>query len=186
MGIATNLITADELLLMPDCQKHCELVKGELRKTSPTGGERGITVAKLTIAIGHYVEENGLGEIFGAETDFKLSSDPDTVRAPDVAFIRKERIPAGDFSEKFWDIVPDLTVEVVSPCDRVYEVEEKIEDYLRAGVCVVLVVNPRRKTVSVYHSGQERTTLTEKDALELEDILPGFRYELSMLFRKRK
>jgi Uma2 family endonuclease len=101
MSVATGLITADELLLMPDCQKHCELVKGELRKMSPTGGEHGIAVAKLTIAIGRYVEENDLGEIFGAETGFKLSSAPDTVRVPEIAFIQKERIPAGSFPQSF-------------------------------------------------------------------------------------
>ncbi len=89
---ATQLMTADELLVMPHGNFCYELSKGELIKMSPTGGRHGILTARLTIALGQYVEANDLGEVFGAETGFKLASDPDTVRAPDVAFVHRDRI----------------------------------------------------------------------------------------------
>lgn len=184
MSTTTSLMTADELFALPDDGFRYDLVKGELHRMSPAGSRHGAIIARLTGAIVPHVEAKGLGEVFGAETGFKLASDPDTVRAPDIAFVRAERIPAGDIPEAFWPGAPDLAVEVVSPSDTVYEVEGKIEDYLTAGVRLIWLVNPKKGTVTVLGPGTAQT-LTVDDQLTGGDVLPGFRYHLAQLFRSQ-
>ena len=125
--------TASELFEMPDDGFRYELVKGELRRMSPSGGEHGATVVNITLLLGQHVKADKLGICFGAETGFKIASDPDTVRAPDVAFIRRERIPESGLPRKFWPGAPDLAVEVLSPGDTRREVDEKVADWLEAG-----------------------------------------------------
>jgi Uma2 family endonuclease len=137
MSVATKTVTADELFMMPRDGFRYELSKGELIKMSPTGGKHGILTARLAAALVQHVEAHNLGETFGAETGFILSRNPDTVRAPEVAFVSREHIPPGDFPEKFWPGAPDLAAEVISPSDTLYEVEEKIEEYLEAGVKLI-------------------------------------------------
>jgi Uma2 family endonuclease len=176
------MMTADELLMMQDDGTRYELVKGELIKMSPTGGKRGILALRLGAALVQYVEANNLGEAFGAETGFVLTTNPDTVRAPDVAFVSRERIPPGDFSEKFWPSAPDLAAEVISPGDTLYEVDEKIEEYLKAGVKLIWIVNPKKRTVTIYQPNKEPQTLTETETLDGRDVLPGFQYSLGRLF----
>jgi Uma2 family endonuclease len=110
-----RLVTADEVLLMPKDGFRYDLVKGELRRISLPGGRHGIVGMRFGIALGAFVEEHDLGELFAAETGFKLESDPDTALGPDLAFVSDERIPSGEFSEKHWAVAPDLVLEVVSP-----------------------------------------------------------------------
>jgi Uma2 family endonuclease len=174
--------TANELFEMPDDGFRYELVKGELRKMSPSGGEHGAVVAKATLIIYQHVDSNDLGICFGAETGFKISSDPDTVRAPDVAFVRRERIPESGIPKNFWQLVPDLVVEVVSPGDTYGEVEEKVEEWLAAGARAVWVLNPKRRGVSVYRSMTDVTRLSESDELDGGDVVPGFCCKVSELF----
>src|SRR5690606_28195581 len=144
----TTLVTADELLAMPTGMgKRCELVEGELREKSPAGWRHGKVTVRLTSRLDAHVEANDLGVVFGAETGFRLASDPDTVRAPDISFISKQKLPEQEPSEGFWPGAPDLAVEVLSPSDRTGEVDEKIEAWLEAGCAAVWVVNPKSKTV---------------------------------------
>ena len=111
-----------------------------------------------------------------------LATNPDTVRAPDVAFVTKARVEeAGDF-EGFWPGPPDLAVEVISPGDSYTEVEEKVEEYLNAGASAVWVVDPKRRTITVYRSLTEITILTENDTLDGEDIIPGFSCRAAEVF----
>ncbi len=186
MSVATKLMTAEEFLMMPHNGFRYDLVNGEPLKMSPAGGEHGLRIGRLSGALAHYVYENDLGEVFGAETGFKLFSNPDTVRAPDIAFVSKERIPEGDFSEKFWELAPDLAVEVVSPSESYDEVSEKIDDYLEAGVKAVWIVRSRKKTVSVYRAGQPTKTLTVNDKLDGEDVVTGFMYPIVKLFARSR
>src|SRR5215216_108966 len=158
--------TASELFEMPDDGFRYELVKGELRKMSPAGSEHGAIVVNVTLLLGPHVKSNGLGVCFGAETGFKIASDPDTVRAPDLAFVSRERIPEGGVPKKFWDGAPDLAVEVVSPGDTFSEVEEKVEEWLAAGARAVWVLNPKRRGVSVYRSMTDVMRLAEGDELD--------------------
>jgi Uma2 family endonuclease len=128
------------------------------------------------------VKANPLGVVFGAETGFRLASNPDTVRAPDLAFVRRERIPAGGIPREFWTGAPDLAVEVISPSDRYTEVEEKVQDWLSAGTHMVVVVNPRTRAVTVYRAPTEVTRLTESDLFSGGDLLPGFTCRVSEFF----
>lgn len=123
-----------------------------------------------------------LGVAFGAETGFIIRRDPDTVRAPDVAFIAAERVPAGKRPAKFWPIVPDLVVEIISPSDVRREVEEKIMDWLKAGVPLAWVVNPSQRSVTVYVPGAKPRILQSTGTLDGGDVLPGFTLPLGDIF----
>ncbi len=182
MSTSTKLMTADELFVMPHDGFRYELVKGELRKMSPAGSEHGAIIVKLTVRLGYYVESNNLGVCFGAETGFKLASNPDTVRAPDIAFVKRERIPESGIPKKFWPGAPDLAVEVLSPGDTYEEVDDKVGEWLAAGASAVWVVNPKRRSVSVYRSTAEAIRLSESDELEGQEVVPGFRCKVSEIF----
>jgi Uma2 family endonuclease len=174
MSTATDLLTADELLKRPHDGYRYELSKGELIREPPAGNIHGNRTMRLGWRLARHVEANDLGVVFAAETGFKLAANPDTVRAPDVAFVTKTRVDeVGEF-EGFWPGAPDLAVEVISPGDSYTEVEEKVEEYLNAGSKAVWVVDPRRRTITVYRSLTDITILTENDALEGGDIIPGF------------
>src|SRR5215218_2442731 len=112
-ALTEKLVTADELLAMGDIGR-CELIYGELVMMSPAGAEHGVIAGRLFLAISQHVEATGLGLAFAAETGFKLSSDPDLVRAPDASFVTKARIGAS-LPKGFFPGSPDLAVEVVSP-----------------------------------------------------------------------
>jgi len=179
---ATSNVTADALFEMPDDGFRRELVRGEVRTMTPTGGLHGIIVVRITVALDQHVEAHQLGYVFGAETGFKLATAPDTVRAPDVAFVRRERLPAEGLPEKFWSGAPDLAVEVLSPDDRVHDTEEKIDDWLRSGTREVWIVNPRRRTVTVYRPNHPAVVLGETDTLHASDLLPSFSCQVGRFF----
>ena len=184
MSATTQLTTADELLKLPRGRFRHELVRGELRRMAPSGYEHGRVAARLTVALGAYVDEHELGDVCGAETGFKLESDPDTVLAPDTAFIGRTRVGEVGRERGYGAGVPDLAAEVVSPNDRVGEVEQKVEQWLSFGVKLVWVVSPKLRTVTVYRSLVDVQTLTEKDDLDGENVLPGFRYPVAKLFAR--
>jgi Uma2 family endonuclease len=183
MSTTPTLATADELFMLPDDGFRYELVKGELRRMPPTGSEHGVMAMNAALVIGRFVKAHSLGAVFAAETGFKIASDPDTVRAPDLAFIRRERIPEAGLPRGFWPGAPDLAVEVISPSDTYTEVEEKVNDWLDAGSRLVLVLNPRTRTVTVYRSPTEVARLTESDTLDGGEVLPGFRCRVAELFK---
>jgi len=182
MSTTVQLVTADELFFMPKDGSRYELVKGELRQMSPSGSEHGFVIVNITLLLAQHVKPNGLGVCFGAETGFKIASDPDTVRAPDLAFVSRERIPETGITKKFWQGAPDLAVEVMSPGDTVKEVREKVEDWLAAGTKAVWVLNPKRRSVTVYRSTSDVTRLAEGDELEGGEVVPGFRCKVSEIF----
>lgn len=186
MSTTTQTMTADELFMMKDDGFRYDLVKGELRKMSPAGSEHGAVILRLSIALGLYVEENDLGEVFAAETGFKLASDPDTVLGPDLAFVSNEKIPPTGIPVKYWPGAPDLAVEVVSPGNTRREIEEKIEQYLSAGVLLVWIINPKQRTVAVHQANTETVTLSESDTLEGQNVVPGFRYDIARLFTRKR
>lgn len=182
MSTSTRLMTAEELWNLPKDGFRYELVEGELKKMSPSGTKHGAVVFNLSSLLGPYLRANNLGQGFGAETGFKIASDPDTVRAPDIAFVRRERIPSAGVPENFWPIAPDLVVEVVSPGDTFQEVEDKVGQWLAAGTSMVWVVNPKRRSVSVYRSMTDVKRLSEADELDGGDVVPGFRCGVSEIF----
>jgi Uma2 family endonuclease len=182
MSTQVQLMTADELLALPRGEFRYELVNGELRKMSPAGHEHGRIIVRLTTPLAQHVWANRLGEVYAAETGFRLKSDPDTVRAPDIAFIVRQRVDVVGKLKGYWPGAPDLAVEVLSPDDRVSEVEEKVSEWLTAGSRQVWVVSPKLHTVTVYRSLTDIATLTETEGLEGGDVVPGFVIKVAEIF----
>ena len=179
----TRLMTADELLDMPDDGWRYELIRGELIRMSPAGNRHGKFAMRMGTPLGVYVEDNDLGEVYAAETGYFLAFDPDTVRAPDVSFISRERLDEIGETDGYWPDAPGLAVEVISPNDRYTEVEAKVLDWLDAGTRMVIVVNPRTRTVRVYRSPSDVTDLTMDDTIDGADVVPGWRLPVARIFR---
>jgi len=177
-----QLVTADELLeISAQDENRYELIQGKVRVMSPAGGEHGVTAANLNARLFIHADDNQLGAVFAAETGFLLETNPDLVRAPDVAYVRSERIRSR-VSSKYFPGAPDLAVEVVSPNDRAEEVQDKVQDWLSHGTQLVWVVEPKTRTVTVYRPDGTANVLQATDTLDGEDVLPGFRFPLSRLW----
>ncbi len=177
-----TLLSAADLYQMPDHGGRAELVKGELEPMSPAGTQHGKIALRLGAILWNYVEEKNLGVVYAAETGFTIEEDPDTVRAPDVAFVARERIPPEGEPPGFWAIAPDLVAEVLSPFDQASAVQKKVTEYLQAGVRLVWLVDPETCTVTVYNSLQDGRILLAEDTLAGGDVLPGFSLALVRLF----
>ena len=178
-----SLTTANELLALPSGMgQRYELILGELRILSPGGWKHGNVISNIHLKIATFVNQFDLGMTFGAETGFRLSVDPDTVLAPDVAFIAKKNVPASMPETGFWPGAPDLAVEVLSPNDRMGEVDEKIEAWLNSGCQAVWVVDPQLETVTVYNSRTDVALKTVGESLDGGHVLPGFECAVSELF----
>jgi Uma2 family endonuclease len=182
MAVVPRLMTADELLRMPDDGMRHELVKGELRTMPPGGDEHGLIAGTIHGTLYPHVRDRKLGRTYIADTGFRLTSDPDTVRAPDVAFVRRERVEATGRLTGFRDGAPDLVVEVISPTDLYTDVDEKVAEYLEHGARLVFVVNPRRRTVARHRPNEPVVTLTVDDVLDGEDVVPGWSLPVRELF----
>ncbi len=169
-----TLMTADDLWHLPNDDYRYELVAGELIRVPPAGFLHGTVATNFTRLLSEHAIKYDLGVVCTADTGFKLQQNPDTVRAPDVAFVSRERILAEGKTEKFWPGAPDLAVEVVSPSDRFDEVLEKVEEYLAAGSRLVWIALPRTQTILVCHFTREVRILRRDDELSGEDVLPGF------------
>jgi Uma2 family endonuclease len=174
--------TADDLLALADDENRYEIVRGELMVMTPASVRHGKFAARLVRAIGSHVEQHALGEAYTAEPGFQLEAKPLTIRAPDVAFVRRERIPPAGEPEGFWAIAPDLVVEIVSPSETAEEVHAKVADYLRAGTQLLWLVYPASRTVMEYRPPMQAQRLTVEDDLDGGDVVPGFRYPLKQLF----
>jgi Uma2 family endonuclease len=180
MATADRITTAEQLLDAPDLGR-CELLRGELIMMSPAGSEHGAVAAEINRSLGNFVKPRGLGTVLGADPGFLIAQDPDTVRAPDVAFLRAERI-GGRLPKGFFPGAPDLAVEVLSPGDRASEVLEKVQDWLAAGCLAVWVVEPKKQTITVYDNRHTVVRLRSTDSLSGGDVLPGFSVPVAELF----
>ena len=193
-----TLITAEEFSKLAPHLGRCELVRGEIIEMSPPGLIHGKIAMTLGARLFNYVQGHNLGEVFAAEAGFivEYAADEksrDTVRGPDISFVKKERIPEGGFDDTWGDFSPDLVVEVMSKNDTHREVLEKVGEYLDAGVRLVWVVRPQNKTVTVYRlngeieqlQGDDRKPLASvrlPNMLDGEDVLPGFSCSVSDIF----
>lgn len=160
----------------------CELVEGRLIMMTPAGGRHGTVTMTIGGILRSFVAEHRLGVVCAAETGFLIARDPDTVRAPDVAFIDRGRVPSGGPPESYWPFAPDLAVEVVSPNDRWIQIEERAAAWLRAGVRLVWVANPRACTVHAFHLDGRVQRRSEDEVLTGEDVVPGFAVRVADLF----
>src|SRR2546422_733776 len=175
---ASPLMRAEEVERISIPGKVTELVRGRLVVREPPGTWHGAISAKLTYLLVGFVHHQGLGLVFGQDTGFKIGSDPDTVRAPDVAFVARERV--GVIGERgYAELAPDLLAEILSPDDRPAEVLAKVADWLAAGTKLVWLVDLERAEVRVYRSDGALSVLQEGDSLDGEDVLPGFTCPLS-------
>ena len=179
---STALMTAEELMELPDDGFRYELINGELEKMPPPGHPHGRITLRLSIPLGQFIWDHGLGEGFAADTGFKLTSNPDTVLAPDFAFVTNERFAEGRDTEGYWPGPPDLAVEVLSPGDRPGKVNKKISRWFSFGTKQVWIVDPKHSTVAVYRGPSDITTFSGSDYLEAQDLLPGFQISLDRLF----
>ena len=175
-------MTADELLRLRDDGRCYELVRGELRVMEPPGARHGAAAMRLGAMLAQHALANRLGVVFAAETGVVLARSPDTVRAPDAAFVRKERIPPGGPGPTYFEGAPDLAVEVLSPGDTALEIEDKVEEYHAAGARAVWVVNPKRRRVTAHRPGAAPLVLHEGESLDAGDVVPGFRCAVAEIF----
>ncbi|MDX1962693.1 MAG: Uma2 family endonuclease [Pirellulales bacterium] len=182
MSKTANLITADELLRMPDVGWRYELLQGELRKMAPAGHEHGGSAHDFALVLGNFVKQYKLGKVYAAETGFLLSKNPDTVLAPDCAFVRKERLAKANKVSGYFPGPPDLAVEVVSPSDRPAEVRQKALAWLAAVTLAVVVIDPAPHTMTVYRAPDNVVNLQESDVLDLSDVVQDFLMPVSELF----
>jgi Uma2 family endonuclease len=180
---SSTIKTAEELLRLPDNGFRYELVDGELRQMTPSSYAHGVIVGNLTVLLGAFVRTRQLGHICGAETGFRIRRTPDTVRAPDIAFILQARRGVVPLAEGFYEGAPDLAVEVLSPSDTVFEVEEKVAQWLRAGCTAVWVVNSKLRSVTVHRPTGPPGILAETDTLDGDELLPGFTIPVADIFR---
>jgi Uma2 family endonuclease len=175
-------MTAEELARLPDDGHRYDLLRGELLRMGPAGGEHGEIALDIGARLHTFVKAQQLGKTYAAETGFYLARDPDTVLGPDAAFVHRDRVPPPAERRGFVPVVPDLAVEIVSPSDSASDVLDKITSYLDAGVRVVWLVEPRRRTLTVYHADRSARILRADDELDGGDVLPGFRLRISELF----
>ena len=182
MTIVEHIATAADLARLSDDGFRYELVDGEVRKMTLAGNEHGKTAALVTASLGQHVLANRLGSVYAAETGFRLASDPDTVRAPDAAFVSQARLDAVGAVAGYWPGAPDLVVEVVSPGDRSGEVAEKVAAWLAAGTQMVVVIEPRPRTVAVHRADDVIRTLGAGDVLEGGAVVPGWKVPVAALF----
>ncbi len=174
----SDLMTAEELLALNLPDKRTELIRGRLVVREPAGFLHGDVAARILVALAVHVRARALGRVLAAETGFTLERNPDTVGAPDVAFVQASRRP-NPVPRGFAELAPDLAVEVLSPDDRPGEVLLKVGAWLRAGTQLVWVVDPARSSARVYRADGTTRELTRDDSLDGELVVPGFTHPLA-------
>lgn len=180
---AIQTFTPEQLAALPN-RKDFELVDGRLVERK-MGNKASWIAFELAILLRDFVRRNALGWVFCGDTGFRLDPQhPNSLRKPDVAFVRFGRLPDEEPADSYDHLAPDLAVESISPNDTVLELEEKVEEYLRAGVRLVWVINPGLRTLTVHRPDGSVVVLRNGDEIEGEAVLPGFRCRLSDLFAK--
>jgi Uma2 family endonuclease len=168
-----DMMTAEELERVSIPGKSTELIRGRLVVRGPPGTNHGRIAATIGFLVSAFVRRHQLGDVFAQDTGFKIESNPDTVRAPDLAFLARDRasqLPPRGYAP----LAPDLIVEIVSPDDSPSGVLAKIAAWLEAGVRLAWVIDPRRSVAQVYRSDGSVSLIAADGLLEGEDVLPGF------------
>ncbi|MCU0635509.1 MAG: Uma2 family endonuclease [Gemmatimonadaceae bacterium] len=174
-------MTAEELLAHQPTHTRAELVRGRMVVREPGGFEHGRIAMRAALLLHDWLREHPIGELLAAETGFTLARDPDTVRAPDVAFLRAERVPS-PAPRGFAEMAPDLAIEVLSPDARRGEVAAKFADWLDAGATAVWIIDPMRRVGQIHRAGGELSLVHPGDAFRDDTLLPGFALPLDLLF----
>lgn len=189
VAVPPTRMTADELLAYHDpSDRRVELVRGWLVVAEPPGFEHGRVVAAIAFALevhlARQAEATGMrpGDVATNDPGCWIERDPDTVRAPDVAYVAAERLPSRPL-HRYLEAAPTIAVEVLSPGDRPRAVREKVAAWLRAGSALVWVVDPERRTARVHRADGSVAVLDAHGALEGDGVLPGFTLPLARVFR---
>ncbi len=182
MSITTPPVTAEQLYDMPDDDLRRELVQGEIITMNPAGFGHGHISATLAQTFGKLCRNAPFGGGRRRGNGLCSARNPDTVRAPDAAFVRQQRVEVATALQKFFPGPPDLAVEVISPDDRPHDIDAKVKDWLSHGTVLVWLVDPRRRTVTVHSSSAETCVMGEQDFLEAPDLLPGLRLNVAEIF----
>jgi Uma2 family endonuclease len=177
----TRHFTADELMEITEPGRY-DLIRGELIAMAPTSEEHGSISSNFVGHLWNHVRQHGLGRLYTAEAGFVLARDPDVVLVPDVAFVRKDRLPPEHLRTKFYEGAPDLAIEVISPSERTTQTNQKVLEYLQAGTRLVWVVDPPRRTITVYHPDRSAQILRADDELSGNDVFPEFRIQVAEFF----
>jgi Uma2 family endonuclease len=180
-AVAEKLMTIVEFEKLPETELRRELVRGKVIETMPPGGEHGSVALAIGSLLRIWLIQNGLKGYVAVESGYFLARNPDTTRGPDVSYVRAERIPETGIPKGFWQLAPDLAIEVVSPSETADEVRDKVHDFLVAGTPLVWVVYPRTKEVTVHTPDGLARTYSVKDVLE-SAVLPGFRCNVKDIF----
>lgn len=173
-AVPRRLLTAEEFAAMPSDGLRLELVRGEITAMPPAFEDEGALTMRISVAVGQYIWERRLGSTYAAGTGFWIKRNPDTVLAPDFAFTVANRGSERATSNGWVGRTPDLVVEVVSACDHLIAVRDKIQMWLDAGVRLVWVVFPAQRVIEVWRPGQAERALRSGDTLDGEDVVPGF------------
>ncbi|HKP53232.1 MAG TPA: Uma2 family endonuclease [Chloroflexia bacterium] len=174
-------VTADELSALPDDGWQYELLEGVLQKLPPPGEDHAAICLTIGASLLEYVKSHQLG-LVTSERGFILRTNPDTVRAPDVAFVRQERIAATGRIRGYRQGAPDLAIEVNPPNDRPGDIATKVREYLAAGALMVIVIDPEPRLVTVYQAPDKVTFLTVNDMLDGGDVVPGWQLPVASIF----
>lgn len=181
MSIAQQTISATEFEQMT-FERPTELIRGDIVECEMPTFQHGSVVAWITILLGIWNKTHKLGSIGTNDSHVLTERDPDTVRGPDCAFIRFDRLPGGKLPVGVLTIPVDLAVEVLSPSDRWTEVMETVLEYLKSGVVQVWVVDPEKRTVAIHRADQTPVYLSETDSLTRPELLPGFTCQVAEFF----
>ena len=183
--VTKTRVTVQDLWRLGEGDSRRELVNGEVVEMAPVGGIHGQVTGRMYRCLEEYVQRHGSGEVLVGDVGFilNLPADPERVRAPDVAFVSSQRLPAGRLPEGFLPGAPDLAVEVLSPTDNPLQIQQRVRDFLEAGARLVWIIAPQAKTVTVYRADGSARLLRDQDHLEGEDVLPGLRIPLEEIFQ---
>lgn len=184
MVTTSQLMSIEELERTGGPEGRWELINGELVAMAAAGGEHGRVNGTIHSHLGSFALAGGLGYVYSSETGFVLAENPPTVRAPDLSFIRTERLPDETAEVGFLRVSPDLVVEVISPTDRIAEVLIKVGQWLAFGVPMIWLVALKARTVTVYRPDREPRTLTVDQVLDGEEVVPGFTLPVREIFAR--
>ena len=175
-------MTVEEFYQYPFPDGKVELVRGVPRVREPAGGPHGWVQSNLAALLIPFVNERRLGKVFNDGVGYELIALPRTVRNPDTSFVRSERLPSGGLPSGFIRMAPDLAVEILSPDESAWELEEKLDDYRAAGTPLIWVIEPNRRTVMIVSSAAPVRWLRGDEILTGDDVIPGFECKVSALF----
>jgi len=180
--VTQQLLTAEEFMKLPDPADGSlqELVQGVVVTIPPPKGRHGVCCLRVGRLVGNFVDQHKLGHTASNDAGVILRRGPDTVRGPDIAYYSRTRVP--EVPDGYFEVPPDLVIEVVSPDDQHSKVQAKVRQYLKAGVAMVWLVDPDLRIVTAYRPGDRMRTSEEADTLDGEDVLPGFSCQVADLF----